>query len=51
MNNITNPLGVFPQKAPEVPKAFDQLIEALKSTTGLDAKTKAELNRLFHRTK
>jgi len=35
-----NPLEVFQKEAPEVAKAFDGLIEALKSTTGLDAKTK-----------
>lgn len=35
-----NPLDVFQKEAPEVAKAFDGLIEALKGTTGLDAKTK-----------
>ncbi|MBP1637562.1 MAG: Carboxymuconolactone decarboxylase [Bacteroidetes bacterium] len=35
-----NPLDTFQKEAPEVAKAFDGLIEALKSTTGLDAKTK-----------
>ncbi|MBB3185935.1 carboxymuconolactone decarboxylase family protein [Microbacter margulisiae] len=35
-----NPLDVFQQEAPEVAKAFDGLIEALKETSGLDAKTK-----------
>ena len=35
-----NPLDVFQKEAPEVAKAFDGLVEALKSTTGLDAKTK-----------
>jgi alkylhydroperoxidase/carboxymuconolactone decarboxylase family protein YurZ len=35
-----NPLDIFQKEAPEVAKAFDGLIEALKSTTGLDAKTK-----------
>ncbi|MFA6086977.1 carboxymuconolactone decarboxylase family protein [Mucilaginibacter sp.] len=40
MNNTNNPIGVFQQEAPEVSKAFDALIEALKSTPGLDAKTK-----------
>lgn len=35
-----NPLEVFQKEAPEVAKAFDGLIEALKSTSGLDAKTK-----------
>lgn len=40
MNNTTNPLEFFQQEAPEVSKAFDQLIEALKGTTGLDGKTK-----------
>ena len=33
-------LNTFQQEAPEVAKAFDGLVEALKSTTGLDAKTK-----------
>lgn len=37
---MSNPMQVFQQEAPEVAKAFDGLIEALKSTTGLDAKTK-----------
>lgn len=36
----SNPLEVFEKEAPEVSKAFDQLIESLKQTTGLDAKTK-----------
>ena len=40
MNNINNPIEVFQKEAPEVSRAFDQLIEALKSTNGLDAKTK-----------
>ena len=35
-----NPLDVFQQEAPEVAKAFDGLVESLKSTTGLDPKTK-----------
>lgn len=35
-----NPLEVFQKEAPEVAKAFDGLIEALKSTKGLDGKTK-----------
>ena len=35
-----NPLEVFQKEAPEVAKAFDGLIESLKGTTGLDAKTK-----------
>jgi alkylhydroperoxidase/carboxymuconolactone decarboxylase family protein YurZ len=35
-----NPLEVFQKESPEVAKAFDGLIEALKGTTGLDAKTK-----------
>lgn len=33
-----NPLDVFQKEAPEVAKAFDGLIEALKETTGLDPK-------------
>lgn len=40
MNEQTNPLDIFEKEAPEVAKAFDQLIDALKQTTGLDAKTK-----------
>ncbi len=35
-----NPLEIFQKEAPEVAKAFDGLIESLKATTGLDAKTK-----------
>jgi alkylhydroperoxidase/carboxymuconolactone decarboxylase family protein YurZ len=35
-----NPLDIFQKEAPEVAKAFDGLIEALKNTTGLDPKTK-----------
>ena len=33
-------LDTFQHEAPEVTKAFDGLIDALKSTTGMDAKTK-----------
>ena len=40
MNQEQNPLAVFEKEAPEVAKAFDQLIDALKDTAGLDAKTK-----------
>ncbi|GAB3424506.1 carboxymuconolactone decarboxylase family protein [Niabella aquatica] len=35
-----NPLEIFHKEAPEVAAAFDGLIEALKSSPGLDAKTK-----------
>ena len=35
-----NPLEVFQNEAPEVASAFNVLIESLKNTTGLDAKTK-----------
>lgn len=35
-----NPMEVFQTEAPEVAQAFNGLIEALKSTNGLDAKTK-----------
>ena len=35
-----NPLEVFQKEAPEVAEAFNGLIEALKSTKGLDSKTK-----------
>jgi alkylhydroperoxidase/carboxymuconolactone decarboxylase family protein YurZ len=35
-----NPLDTFQKEAPEVAKAFDGLIEALKNTKGLDPKTK-----------
>lgn len=40
MKEQTNPLEVFEKEAPEVAKAFDCLIDALKETDGLDAKTK-----------
>jgi len=40
MNEQTNPLEIFEKEAPEVARAFDQLIDALKQTTGLDPKTK-----------
>lgn len=36
----SNPLEIFNNEAPEVAKAFDQLIDSLKNTTGLDGKTK-----------
>jgi hypothetical protein len=39
-----NPLDIFQKEAPEVAKAFDGLIDALKSTTGLDPKTKHKIN-------
>ncbi len=35
-----NPLEIFQKEAPEVAEAFNGLIEALKNTSGLDAKTK-----------
>lgn len=35
-----NTLEVFQKEAPEVAEAFDNLVEALKNTKGLDAKTK-----------
>lgn len=35
-----NPLEVFQKEAPEVAEAFNSQIEALKSTKGLDSKTK-----------
>ena len=35
-----NPLDVFQKEAPEVASAFNGLIEALKKSSGLDAKTK-----------
>ncbi len=37
---MMNPLDIFQKEAPEVATAFDGLIEALKSTSGLDPKTK-----------
>lgn len=40
MNVQRNTLEIFEKEAPEVAKAFDQLINTLKDTTGLDAKTK-----------
>lgn len=36
----SNPLAVCEQEAPEVAKAFNQLVESLKQSNGLDAKTK-----------
>jgi alkylhydroperoxidase/carboxymuconolactone decarboxylase family protein YurZ len=35
-----NPLDIFQKEAPEVAEAFNGLIEALKSSSGLDPKTK-----------
>ena len=35
-----NPLEVFQNEAPVVASAFNGLVEALKNTSGLDAKTK-----------
>ena len=35
-----NPLEIFQKESPEVAKAFDGLIEALKKSSGLDSKTK-----------
>lgn len=35
-----NTLEIFQKEAPEIAKAFDGLIDSLKNTTGLDAKTK-----------
>ncbi|NJO88564.1 MAG: carboxymuconolactone decarboxylase family protein [Chloroflexia bacterium] len=35
-----NPLEIFQKEAPEVAEAFNGLIEALKNSSGLDAKTK-----------
>lgn len=35
-----NSLEIFQKEAPEVAEAFDGLVEALKNTTGLNAKTK-----------
>lgn len=35
-----NPLEIFQKEAPEVAEAFNGLIEALKNSQGLDAKTK-----------
>jgi alkylhydroperoxidase/carboxymuconolactone decarboxylase family protein YurZ len=35
-----NPLEIFQNEAPEVASAFNGLVEALKNTSGLDAKTK-----------
>lgn len=35
-----NPIEIFQKEAPEVAKAFNGLVESLKETNGLDAKTK-----------
>ncbi|WP_276370755.1 carboxymuconolactone decarboxylase family protein [Chryseolinea sp. H1M3-3] len=40
MKQQTNPIETFYREAPEVAKAFDGLVEALKHTTGLNDKTK-----------
>lgn len=40
MNEQQNPLDVFRKEAPEAAKAFNQLVNALTNTTGLDAKTR-----------
>ena len=40
MNNVNNPLDVFQKESPEVSNAFNQLIDALQNSSGMDAKTK-----------
>lgn len=40
MEQKTNPMDAFYKEAPEVSKAFDALVEALKKTKGLDTRTK-----------
>lgn len=40
MEKQQNPLEIFEKEAPQVAKAFNQLIETLKQTPGLDPKTK-----------
>lgn len=40
METKSNAMDVFQREAPEVSKAFDGLIDALRGTKGLDAKTK-----------
>jgi alkylhydroperoxidase/carboxymuconolactone decarboxylase family protein YurZ len=40
MEQKTNPIDTFYNEAPEVSKAFDGLVEALKNKKGLDTKTK-----------
>lgn len=40
MEQQNNPLSTFYAEAPKVAAAFDGLIDALRATTGLDAKTK-----------
>jgi alkylhydroperoxidase/carboxymuconolactone decarboxylase family protein YurZ len=40
MEYTVNPIETFYREAPEVSKAFDGLIDALKNTKGLDDKTK-----------
>ncbi len=40
MNDLMNPIEIFEKEAPEVAKAFDQLIDALKKNSGVDPKTK-----------
>jgi alkylhydroperoxidase/carboxymuconolactone decarboxylase family protein YurZ len=40
MEQKSNPIETFYREAPEVAKAFDGLVQALKDTKGLDSKTK-----------
>ncbi|HEX5168510.1 MAG TPA: carboxymuconolactone decarboxylase family protein [Cyclobacteriaceae bacterium] len=40
METRINPIETFYKESPHVSKAFDGLVEAIKNTTGLDAKTK-----------
>ncbi|HWB27167.1 MAG TPA: carboxymuconolactone decarboxylase family protein [Chitinophagaceae bacterium] len=40
MEQKQNPLTVFAQEAPGVSAAFNNLVEALRATNGLDEKTK-----------
>jgi alkylhydroperoxidase/carboxymuconolactone decarboxylase family protein YurZ len=40
MPDNQNPLEVFQQEAPEIAAAFDGLIQAIRSSKGLDEKTR-----------
>ena len=40
MSDINNPMEIFQKEAPEVAKAFNDLIQSIVASKGLDEKTK-----------
>jgi alkylhydroperoxidase/carboxymuconolactone decarboxylase family protein YurZ len=40
MEILKNPLEAFYKEAPEVAKAFDEMVQSIRNTKGLDEKTK-----------